>query len=112
MVTVIGGPHAGERQCVLRTDTPSARHNIWYGRRSIVRGCWGALAKRMEESFREIGEACEITIEEMEVSVDHVHIFCSFPPRNAISDVLGRLESLSAPAVFKEFAWVKRRLWG
>ena len=72
----------------------------------------GALAKRVEELFREIGEAYDVTIEEMEVSVDHVHIFCSFPPRYAISQVVGRLKSLGARAVFKEFPWVRRRLWG
>ena len=72
----------------------------------------GALAKRVEELFREISEAHDITIEEMEVSVDHVHIFCSFPPRYAISQVVGRLKSLSARAVFKEFPSIKRRLWG
>ncbi len=72
----------------------------------------GELAKRVEELFREIGEAYDVTIEEMEVSVDRVHIFCSFPPRYAISQVVGRLKSLSARAVFKEFPWVKRKLWG
>ncbi len=70
------------------------------------------MAKRVEELFGEIGEAYDITIEEMEVSVDHVHIFCSFPPRYAISEVVGRLKSLSARAVFKEFPKVKRELWG
>ena len=78
----------------------------------------GALATRVEDLFQEISEAHDITIEEMEVSVDHVHIFCSFPPRysprppRAISQVEGRLKSLSARAVFKEFPWVKRKLWG
>ena len=72
----------------------------------------------MEELFQEISEAHDMTIEEMKVSVDHVHIFCSFPPRysprppRAISQVEGRLKSLSARAVFKEFPWVKRKLWG
>ena len=46
------------------------------------------------------------------MSVDHVHIFCSFPPRYAISQVVGRRKSLSARAVFKEFPWVKRKRWG
>ena len=72
----------------------------------------GELAKRVEELFREISEAHDITIDELEVSVDHVHIFCSFPPRYAISQVVGRLKSLSARAIFKEFPSVKRRLWG
>ena len=77
-----------------------------------------ALAKRVEELFREIGEAYDVTIEEREVSVDHVHMFCSFPlrysprPPGAISQVVGRLKRLSARAVFKEFPWVKRKLWG
>ena len=70
------------------------------------------LARRVEQLFREIGEAHDITIEELEVSVDHVHIFCSFPPRYAIAQVVGRLKSQSARAVFREFPEVKRQLWG
>ena len=55
---------------------------------------------------------------ESTITPDHVHIFCSFPPRysprppRAISQVVGRLKSLSARAVFKKFPWVKRKLWG
>ena len=93
------------------TAYDTAYHLVWSPkyRKGLLTG---ELAKRVEELFREIGEAHDITIEEMEVSVDHVHIFCSFPPRYAISDVVGRLKSLSARAIFKEFAWVRRRLWG
>jgi putative transposase len=89
----------------------TAYHLVWSPkyRKGLLTG---ALAKRVEELFREIGEAHDITIDELEVSVDHVHIFCSFPPRYAISQVVGRLKSLSARAVFKEFPSVKRRLWG
>ena len=89
----------------------TAYHLVWspkYRKRLLT----GELAKRVEELFGEIGEAYDITIEEMEVSVDHVHIFCSFPPRYAISDVVKTLKSLSARAVFKEFPGVKRKLWG
>ena len=70
------------------------------------------MAKRVEELFREIAQAHDVTIEELEVSVDHVHIFCSFPPRYSISQVVGRLKSESAWAVFREFPRVKRQLWG
>ena len=89
----------------------TAYHLVWSPkyRKGLLTG---ELAKRVEELFREIGEAHDITIEEMEVSVDHVHIFCSFPPRYAIAQVVGRLKSLSARAVFKEFPRIKRRLWG
>ena len=89
----------------------TAYHLVWSPkyRKGLLTG---ALAKRVEELFREISEAHDITIDELEVSVDHVHIFCSFPPRYAISQVVGRLKSLSARAIFKEFPSVKRRLWG
>ena len=66
----------------------------------------------MEQLFREIARAHDIGIEELEVSTDHVHIFCSFPPRYSIAQVVGRFKSLSARAVFEEFPWVKRQLWG
>ncbi len=62
--------------------------------------------------FREIAETYGITIDEMEVSSDHVHIFCSFPPRYSIAQVVTRFKSLSARAVFREFPQVKRQLWG
>ena len=89
----------------------TAYHLVWSPkyRKGILTG---ALAKRVEELFREISEAHDIAIEEMEVSVDHVQMFCSFPPRYAISQVVGRLKSLSARAVFKEFPSIKRKLWG
>jgi putative transposase len=72
----------------------------------------GALAERVEQMFREIAEVYDITIDEMEVSPDHVHLFCSFPPRYSIAQVVTRFKSLSARAVFREFPQVKRQLWG
>lgn len=70
------------------------------------------LATRVEQMFKEIAEAYDITIDEMEVSPDHVHIFCSFPPRYSIARVVGMFKSLSARAIFREFPQVKRQLWG
>src|SRR2546426_12769582 len=39
-------------------------------------------------------------------------IFCSFPPRYSIAQVVTRFKSLSARAIFREFPRIKRRLWG
>ncbi len=66
----------------------------------------------MREMLREIAESYDIVIEEMEVSPDHVHLFCSFPPRLSISQVITRFKSLSARAIFREYPQVKRQLWG
>src|SRR5918912_721634 len=89
----------------------TAYHLVWtpkYRKRILE----GALAARVEEMFGEIADSYDITIDEMEVSPDHVHIFCSFPPRYSIAQVIGMFKSLSARAIFREFPRVKRQLWG
>jgi len=85
-------------------------HLVWLPkyRKAILQG---TIAQRLRELFTEIAEAYDITIEEIEVSVDHVHIFCSFPPRLSISQVMTRFKSLSARAIFKEHPQVKKQLW-
>jgi putative transposase len=89
----------------------TAYHLVWSPkyRKHILTG---ALAERVEQMFREIAEVYDITIDEMEVSPDHVHLFCSFPPRYSIAQVVTRFKSLSARAVVREFPQVKRQLWG
>lgn len=66
----------------------------------------------MRELLLEIAESYQIEIEELEVSVDHVHIFCSFPPKLSITQVVTRFKSLSARAIFREQPQIKRQLWG
>lgn len=72
----------------------------------------GVIGERMKELLEEIAQAYDITIEEMEVSQDHIHIFCSFPPRLSITQVVTRFKSLSARAIFREHPQVKKQLWG
>ena len=75
-------------------------------------GLQGEIQQRVQELFADIAEQSDSTIEEMAVSPDHVHIFCSFPPRSSIAQVVTRFKRLSARAIFREFPRVKRRLWG
>jgi len=89
----------------------TAYHLVWspkYRKHILV----GALQARVEEMFKEIAAVYDITLGEMVVSRDHVHLFCSFPPRYSIAQVVARFKSLSARAVFREFPQVKRQLWG
>jgi putative transposase len=72
----------------------------------------GEVQQRVQELCADIAEQYDITIEEMEGSPDHVHLLCSFPPRDSIAQVVTRYKSLSARAIFREFPQVKRRLWG
>ncbi len=70
-----------------------------------------AIAKRVEEIFREVAEIYEFEIQTMAVVEDHVHIFLSAPPKYAPGQIVRILKSRSAKAVFKEFPEVKRKLW-
>ncbi len=83
----------------------TAYHLVWSPkyRKRILHGAIGA---RVEEMFKEIAETYDITIDEMEVSPEHVHVFCSFPPRYSIAQIVTRFKSLSARAVFREFPQV------
>ena len=86
-------------------------HLVWSPkyRRAVLQG---EIQQRVRELFVDIAEQYDITIEEMEVSPDHVHLFCSLPPRYSIAQVVTRFKSLSARAILREFPRIKRRLWG
>ena len=93
-----------------RTVYETKYHLVWAPkyRKWILRG---DVQKRVEELFAEIAENHDIEIDTMEVAEDHVHLFVSFPPRMSISSVVGKLKSISASVIFREYPEVKRELW-
>ena len=95
-------PHAVYDTLYHLVWSPKYRRDVWQGE----------VQQRVRELCVDIAEQYDITIEEMEVSPDHVHIFCSFPPRYSIAQVVTRFKSWSARAIFRAFPRVKRRLWG
>ena len=72
----------------------------------------GDIQKRVEEMFYEIAENHDIEIDTLEIAKDHVHLFVSFPPRMSISNVVGKLKSITASVIFRGYPEVKRELWG
>ena len=86
-------------------------HLVWAPkyRKWILRG---DVRRRVTELFAEIAENHDMEIDTMEVAEDHVHLFVSFPPRLSISNVVGKLKSISAGVIFREYPEVKRELWG
>jgi putative transposase len=101
---------------MVRRRTPHAvydtlYHVVWSPtyRRDVLPG---EVQQRLQELLANIAEQNDIPIEKMEVSPDHVHLFCSFLPRYASAQVVPRFKSLSARAIFREFPHIKRRLGG
>ncbi len=70
------------------------------------------IRDRIAQLFYEIAKRHDFEIDILEVAADHVHVFLSFPPRYAISKVVGMLKSISASIVFQEYPEVKLFLWG
>ena len=60
----------------------------------------GAVGQRMRELLLEIAQSYRIEVEELEVSVDHVHIFCSFAPKYSITQVVTRFKSFECACNF------------
>ena len=86
-------------------------HIVWAPkyRKFILRG---DIQQRVRELFQEIADNHDIEIDTMEIAPDHVHLFVSFPPRYSIANVVGKLKSISASVIFREFPEVKHQLWG
>ena len=86
-------------------------HIVWAPkyRKWILRG---DIQKRVEELFYEIAANHDIEIDTLEIAEEHIHLFVSFPPRQSISNVVGKLKSISASVIFQEYPEVKRELWG
>ncbi|MEA2097528.1 MAG: IS200/IS605 family transposase [Patescibacteria group bacterium] len=87
-------------------------HLVWSPkrRRHIKRP---EVRKTIEDTIKEIAQNHDMTIEELEISEDHVHIFISFPPRYSISKVVGMLKSISSSVVQENFPDIMKdlRLW-
>jgi putative transposase len=70
------------------------------------------VRERAEQMVREICEAYDIDVLEMELREEHIHLLVSFPPSRSIGEVVRIIKSLSGRGLFREFPSLKRRLWG
>ena len=86
-------------------------HLVWCPKRRRDVFKTPEVRERANTVIREICEAYGIEITEMEVAVDHLHLMLSFPPSRSIGEVVRIIKSISARTLFREFPWLRRRLW-
>ena len=86
-------------------------HLVWVPkyRKSILRD---ELKAAVKELFREILEARDCEVEEIEMGEDHVHIFAGIPPKYSVGQIVRWLKCISAKEIFRRYPEVKRHLWG
>ena len=69
------------------------------------------VKERAEQLIRRICEEYDFEIVDIQVETEHVHILVSFPPKRSIGEVVRTIKSISARELFREFPWLRGRLW-
>lgn len=71
------------------------------------------LVEEMKNLLKKIADLNEVTIEQMEVMPDHVHLLISFKPKYSPSNVVKALKGASARLFFQNHPEIKNnKLWG
>ena len=70
------------------------------------------IEKRIKELSKEIEERYEITMEQIGLDQDHIHLLCSFHPKYSVGSVVQKFKSITARELFKTFPELKKELWG
>ena len=65
----------------------------------------------MTKILQYIGDMYDITIQELEVMPDHIHLLISFNPKHAPSSIVKTIKGRSAREWFKQYPQTKKDLW-
>jgi len=69
-----------------------------------------AIAERFKEIVKEVGEANNFYVIEMEVMPDHVHLLLDVDPTIGINVVVSRIKGRTAHVLTREFPELNRKL--
>ncbi len=99
-------------------DEPRSNHNVvwrctyhavWcpkYRRRVLVHG----VDLRLKVLLREVAAAHAVTIREMEVMPDHVHVLMDVDPQFGVHRAIKAMKGRSSRVLREEFAWLRSRI--
>ena len=62
--------------------------------------------------YRLSGQKDQVTVEEVNIQPDHVHLIISIPPKYSISEMMGFLKGKLAIRLFQEQKELTKRYWG
>ena len=84
-------------------------HIVWcpkYRRKVLVR----PVDSRLKALLREKAKALDVTIHQMEVMPDHVHVFVEAGPTICVAEIVNGLKGFTSHALREEFPFLKSRL--
>ncbi len=70
------------------------------------------VEERIKQLSKEIEERYEITMEQIGMDQDHIHLLCSFHPKYSVGTVVQKFKSITARELFRTFPELRRDLWG
>ena len=73
---------------------------------------YGKLGQKVKDLIRKICEWKGAEIIEGHVSMDHVHLVLSIPPKYAVSEVIGTIKGRAAIRLFREVPEIRKKYWG
>ena len=62
--------------------------------------------------YKLCGQKDQVTIEEINLQPDHVHLVISIPPKYAVSEIMGFLKGKTALQLFQEQRELTKQYWG
>ena len=62
--------------------------------------------------YKLCGQKDQMTIEEINIQADHVHMILSIPPKYSVSEIMGFLKVKTAIKLFHEQRDLTRQYWG
>ena len=62
--------------------------------------------------YKLCGQKDQVTIEEVNIQPDHVHLIISIPPKYAVSEIMGFLKGKLALKLFQEQKELTKQYWG
>jgi len=62
--------------------------------------------------YKLCGQKDQMTIEEINIQADHVHMILSIPPKYSVSEIMGFLKGKTAIKLFHEQRDLTRQYWG
>ena len=72
----------------------------------------GEVAVRVRDLLRRIASEHELEIISGKVARDHVHVFLSYRPTQAVSQIVQRLKGISSRVLLQEFPRLRKQFWG
>ena len=69
------------------------------------------VSDKLKEIFKGVGESYNISIEEWNHDIDHVHVLFTAHPNTNLSKFLNSYKSASSRIIKKEFPYIRKYLW-